>query len=304
MVHSDPPGSLVWADRVREVENLGYDTLLMTDHIDGQYAMGPAMGAAAMVSSRLHCGSLVYCNDFYNPVLLAREAASLDHISGGRFLLGIGAGWDARDYARTGVAFDSAGVRIDRLAESIEIIRACFTGEPFSFAGKHYKVDADTSPVAYPVTPGGPPILVGGGGRRVLRLAGAAADLVSINPSLTTADWSASMFGPANDGAGTAEKLTWIAEGAGARLDEIELSATSYVTINTADRDRAARYLARRAQADVEHVLTTPHALLGTTEQIVATLEERRERWGLSYIMVDELHRHALAPVVEKLAGT
>jgi probable F420-dependent oxidoreductase len=293
-----------WPERVREVDALGYDTLLMTDHLDGQYAIGPAMGMAAAVSSRLHFGSLVYCNDLYHPVLLAREAATLDQISGGRFQLGLGAGWDTRDYARAGVPFGGGRERIARLAESVQLIRRCLAGEPFSYSGSYYRADADRSPVPILGPTGMPSILIGGGGPRILRVAGELADIAQINPRMRWEGEVVSMFSPDNGEAGTTSKMAWIAEGAGERLGQLELSVIVYAAMVTDDRDRAARYLARRAKADVDQVLGSPHALIGTVGQIVDTLLWRRDRWGLSYIVVDEWYRHTLAAVVEKLADT
>ena len=304
MVYSPRPSPMEWPDRVREVEALGYDTLLLSDHLDGQYAIGPALGAAAALTTRLQLGGLVYCNDFYHPVLLAREAATLDQISGGRFQLGLGAGWNARDYTRAGLAFDAPSDRIDRLAESVRVIRHCFDGEPFTFTGKHYQVSVDHSAIPDLPPPGRPSILIAGGGRKILRMAGELADIVQVNPRMSWDGQAESMFSPANSEAGTAQKVGWVKEGAADRAENVELSVSVWAATVTDDRERAARYLARRADVDVDGVLASPHALIGSVGEIADTLQRRRDELGLSYIVIDEWYRHTLAPVVERLTGS
>jgi probable F420-dependent oxidoreductase len=304
MVYAPSPGPMQWPSLVREVEALGYDTMLLSDHLNGQYAIGPALGAAAALATRLNFGSLVYCNDFYHPVLLAREAATLDQISGGRFQLGLGAGWNSTDYARSGLPFGAASERIDRLAESVRVIRHCFDGEPFTFTGKYYQLNVDRTPIPELPPLGPPSILIGGGGPKILRMAGELADIVQVNPRMSGTGEGMSMFSPANSEAGTARKIAWIREGAADRAEDIELSVTVYAAMVTDDRDRAARYLARRANADVSEVLASPHALVGSVNEITDTLRRRRDELGISYIVIDEWFRHTLAPVLEQLAGS
>lgn len=291
-----------WQAVVREVEDLGYETLLMTDHVDGQYAPMVALGAAAIVSQRLGLGSLVACNDLYNPVLLAREAASLQRLSGGRFELGLGAGWNRTDYLRAGATFDSPGVRISRLAESVELIRQCLAHQPFTHEGRHYRSQCEM-----PVTPpleALPRLTLGGGGRRMLTLAGQKADIVSINTQLTPAYHSLGFFGQGAGYGTTDDKVRWIADAAGDRFDAIELSASVYSAVVTASSDRAAAIIARSVGCSPSDVLTSPHALVGTADDMVATLQQRRDQWGISYIVVEYRCRRTLAPVVQRLRGT
>jgi probable F420-dependent oxidoreductase len=303
LVHSSPVGA-DWPARVREASDLGYGTLFVTDHLDGQPAPGPALGMAAALAPALRVGTLVYCNDLHNPVVLAREAMTLAHLSDGRFELGVGAGWDPRDYAASGVPFDRPGVRVERLAESLGILRRCLRGEAFAHSGEHYAMAPDVPVGPVPAAP--PPLLVGGGGPRLLAVAGTYADIVSLNPRLDGAAAglaAAPLFSPVNDAAGTRRKLGWVADAAGDRMASIELSATVYEVVVTDDRDAAARSLARAAGADVEHVLSTPHAAVGTHRQIADDLLRRRDELGISYFAVDEWHRHAMAPVVAAVAG-
>jgi probable F420-dependent oxidoreductase len=290
-----------WQATVREIQDLGYDTLLMTDHVDGQYDPMVALGAAAILNPRLRLGSLVTCNDLYNPVLLARAAASVQRLSGGRFELGLGAGWKRGDYLRTGTAFDPPGTRISRLAESVELIRQCLGREPFSHEGRHYRAQSEmpvTPPLDRPLR-----LAIGGGGRRMLTLAGRYADIVSINAQLATADSAPGFYGQGPGYATTDDKVRWVAEAAGDRLDDIELSASVYSAVVTGSPDRAAGIFARSVGCSPSDVLTSPHALLGTVDDMVATLQRRRDRWGISYIVVEYRCRHTLAPVVQRLTG-
>jgi probable F420-dependent oxidoreductase len=165
-----------WTDRARRVEHLGYSTLSVPDHFRNQLASVPALAAAALATTRLRLGSLVFCNDFHHPVMLAREAATIDVLSGGRLELGLGAGWLRAEYEEAGIRFDDARTRIERLAEAVTIIKGLLAGEPVTFSGRHYTVAnlAGSATVQRPH----PPILVGGGGRRTLALAGREASIV------------------------------------------------------------------------------------------------------------------------------
>lgn len=130
-----------WLDLARRVEALGYGTLSMPDHVVGEaFAPFPALAAAAVVTSRIRVGHLVLNNDFRNPLLLAREALTLDALSGGRLELGLGAGWLERDYEGLGLSFDRPGVRIARLAETVTLLKRLFTEEEVTFEGRFYRL--------------------------------------------------------------------------------------------------------------------------------------------------------------------
>jgi len=155
-----------YRDGARQWEDLGYSTLFVPDHfVDHPLAPIPAMAMVAEATERLRIGSLVLGNDYKHPVVLAREAATLDLLSDGRLELGVGAGWMTADYEKAGMPLDPPGVRVDRLAESLTVLKGLFADQPFSFDGKHYQItDLDGSPK--PVQRPGPPIIVGGGGER------------------------------------------------------------------------------------------------------------------------------------------
>ena len=172
-----------WRDLARKAEDLGYSTLYVPDHLDDQWAPMVAVTVAAEATTTLRVGTLVLDNDFRHPVLVAKEAATLDIVTGGRFEFGLGAGWMTTDYEQSGIPMDKPSVRVARLAESLAIIRAMWRDGSATFTGEHYSVtEAAGTPV--PATPGGPPLVIGGGSRRVLALAGEFADIVSIVPSL------------------------------------------------------------------------------------------------------------------------
>ncbi|MEY2451115.1 MAG: hypothetical protein QOD92_689, partial [Acidimicrobiaceae bacterium] len=139
--------------------------------------------AAADATTTLRVGALVLCTDFTHPVVIAKEAATIDVLSGGRFELGLGAGWMTTDYEQTGIPFDSAGTRIDRMGEALTVIDQLWSDAPCTFAGKHFTItDLDGRPK--PLQRPRPPVLVGGGGKRVLSFAARNADIVGLNVDL------------------------------------------------------------------------------------------------------------------------
>jgi len=281
---------------------MGYSTLTVADHFDDQLAPIPALMAAADATTTLRVGALVLCTDFTHPVVIAKEAATIDVLSGGRFELGLGAGWMTTDYENTGIAFDRAGTRIDRMGEALDVIDRLWAETPCSYAGKHFTItglDGQPKPLQRPR----PPILVGGGGKRVLSFAARAADIVGLNVDLRRGVIDANAGPNATDEA-TAEKLAWIRHAAGARFRDLELHVRVHLVVVTNDRWGMATALGPAFGLTPEQALRSPHALAGSVEQIVDDLVERRERWGISYIGVGVDSLHALAPVVSKLAGT
>jgi probable F420-dependent oxidoreductase len=299
---SDAAPGTAWIDAARHIESLGFATLQLRDHFDQQIAPIAAMTAAAVATETLRVGALVLANDYRHPVVLAKEAATLDFLSDGRLDFGLGAGWMASDYEQAGIPFDPPGLRIERMTEALAIIKMFFAGGNVSFSGKHYKVEGlEAWPAA--VQKPHPPIVLGGGGRRMLRLAAREADIVSVNFNLNEGRVNRNLvrtgFAEATD-----EKMAWIEEAAGERLSEIELSVTIFVANVTDDRDVVAGAMAAGLGAEPKDVLEMPHFLIGTMEQIVEDLVARRERFGISYVVVPGEAAESLAPVVERLAGT
>jgi len=293
-----------YRENARKCEDLGYSTLFVPDHfVDHPLAPIPAMAMVAEATTKLRVGALVLGNDYKHPVVLAREAATLDLLSDGRLELGVGAGWMTVDYEKAGLPLDPPGVRVDRLAESIAVLKGLFADGEFSFDGKHYQIsDLDGGP--RPVQPGGPPILVGGGGKRVLSLAAREADIVGINANLRRGqaehpDAAKSLSADATD-----QKLAWVREAAGHRFDDLEIQQYAGFVHFTDDRESLAAAMAPAFDVTPEVALETPIAIVGTVEQMIEDLLARRERWQMSYVVVDDAHAEAFAPVVERLAGT
>jgi len=301
---STPPdySPTAWAELARTCEGLGYSVLTVADHFDNQYAPVPALMAAADATTTLRVGALVLCTDYTHPVVIAKEAATLDLLSEGRFELGLGAGWMTTDYAQSGIEFDAAGTRIERLEEAVSVIAGLWSDAPCTFDGNHYRVTAlDSRPK--PHQQPRPPILIGGGGRKVLSLAGRHADIVGLNVDLRRGVIDAAA-GPNATDAATEQKLTWIREAAGARFDSLELHVRVHLAAVTDDRNAMADTLGPAFGLTPAQALRSPHALAGTVGQIADDLIERRERWGISYIGVGLDALHELAPVVARMAGT
>ena len=291
-----------WREKARLVEGLGYSTVYLPDHFGDQLGPLAALMSAADATTTLRVGSLVFDNDYRHPIVLAKEAATLDLLSEGRLDFGLGAGWLTSDYEQTGIPLDPPGIRIERMDEALQIIKSFFAGGSVSFTGKHYKLDAvEAAPV--PVQKPHPPILLGGGGKRMLHLAGREADIVNINFNLSEGRINRKLVSTGMAGA-TDEKVAWIKEAAGERFSEIELSVTVFVANLTDDRVSVAEAMAAGLQSEPGEVLQTPHFLIGTVEQIVEDLQARRERFGISYVVVPDEAAQSLAPVVERLTGT
>lgn len=298
----EPVDAVGWPALARKVEDLGWSTLTVADHFNDQLAPLPALMAAAAATTTLRVGTMVLSNDYRHPVVLAKEAATLDVLTGGRFELGIGAGWMTTDYEGAGIPLDRPGTRIERLAESLDVLRGLWGPGPFSFDGEHYRVrDLEGQPA--PVTPGGPPIVIGGGGQRMLRLAAQQADIVAINVNLNAGVIDERTF-PDGTPDSTDRKVAWIRDAAGDRFDDLELHVRVHLAVVTEDRAAVIDALAPGFGLTPEEAAATPHALIGSVDEICAQLVERRERWGITYLGMSGDQLDAFAPIVERLAGT
>jgi probable F420-dependent oxidoreductase len=290
-----------WTDSFREVEDLGYSTMFMPDHFDE--GVGPLAGlaAAAAVTTTLHVGPLVLDCDFRHPVPLARELATIDLMSEGRLEVGLGAGWKALDYRHSGITMDPPGVRVSRMIEHTTVLKALFAGGPVNFEGTHYTV-TDLEGTPRPHRPGGPPILIGGGAPRLLRFAGATAEIVGVNASIHSGEVDVAA---AHDGMAERidEKVGWVKQGAGDRFDSLEINAWLAVVEVTDDADGFAEAIAPAFDADARSVLESPLALIGSLGQISERLEQRRDRWGYSYHVIPGEKARELAPVVAQMTG-
>jgi probable F420-dependent oxidoreductase len=294
-----PADGAGWTAMARKVEDLGWSTLTIADHFDDALAPMPALMAAADATTSLRVGTMVLANDYRHPVVVAKEAATLDLLTGGRFELGLGAGWMTADYEAAGIPLDRAGIRVDRLAEAVAVLHGLWADGPCTFEGQHYRIDG-LDGLPRPHTPGGPPIVIGGGGRRVLGLAGRVADVVAVNVNLRAGVIDDRAF-PDGTPASTDRKLDWVREAAAGRAEAPELQVRVHLAMVTDDRDSVVEELAPAFGLTPDEARTTPHALLGTVEEICDQLVERRERWGISYLGMSADQLDAFAPVIARL---
>lgn len=299
-VRTSPDGKAL-AEAARRAERLGYDALLVSDH-PTHPQLGPVATATALAcaTSTVRVGSSVVANDFRHPVLLAKEFATLDVLSGGRAELGIGTGWQQAEYETLGLPFDRAGRRIERLGEAIGVLRRFFAGQPFDFDGEHYRL-GEISPYP-PLSRSTIPIMMGGGGQRFLTLAAKQADIIGINPAARSGAHDASTDADATEER-TDEKIGWVREAAADRLDEVELAMQVYAGRITEDRAEGDRVLEARYPFAIEAARRVPYAWVGSVDHVCEALEARRERWGISYWIVMAEAMEEMAPVVDRLAG-
>jgi probable F420-dependent oxidoreductase len=294
------------AEKARRAESIGYDVLVLSDHLREQLAPIPAMATIAAATAQLRIGTFVFNNDLRHPAVLAHDLASLDVLSGGRLEIGIGAGWNRPEYAEIGLRFDPVTIRVARLEEAIAVLKGMFGPVPFSFAGRHYTItgrDGQPKPVQQPH----PPLMIGGGGRRVLSLAGREANIVSLAPRI------------GKDGRGdpasitlaaTAEKVGWVREAAGDRFGDLELNvypSMSEVIVTDHPRREVAEVrdkLRERTGQDISEkdLLESPHIFIGSIDGLVDKFRDLRERLGISSLMLGDIDE--LAPLVERLGGT
>jgi probable F420-dependent oxidoreductase len=291
-----------WVDKARKAEDLGYSALNVPDHLAAMLAPIPAVVSAAAATTRLRVGTGVLNNDFRHPVLVAREAATVDLLTDGRLDLGLGAGHMQSENDQAGLRFDLGGTRVERLAEAVTIIKGLLDGEEVNFAGQHYRVTGHTihpRPLQRPH----PPILIGGNGRRLLTLAAKEADIVGFT-GITFRDGGTKPDISAWKTAGVDERVQCVREVAGDRFDQLELNALiQRVIVTDHPRQAAEELVPTWKQLSAEEILQSPYVCIGTKDEIVESLQARRERWGISYFVTFEAYMESFAPVVARLAG-
>ena len=304
-----------WRALARKTEAQGYAALHLADHVIGpgpaieraahpvqELAAVPAIAVAAEATTTLRVGCRVFCIDYRPAAVLAKEAATLDLLSEGRLELGLGAGWLASEYEAMGLPMDRPGIRISRLAETIAAVKACMRGEALEIEGEHVTLRAFAAR-PLPVQRPHPPIMVGGGGKRVLSLAAREADIVSLNFNNQSG-----ALGPeavkSGTGDATAEKIAWIRDAAGARFDELELEIGAYFAFVQEGAEAIADGMGRAMGLSQEEMLAHPHGLFGSVDAVCDELVRRREQYGISMVTVQAEAADAFAPVVSKLAGS
>jgi probable F420-dependent oxidoreductase len=293
------PTMSAWRDQARMAEGLGYSTLYISDHLDAQFGPLVATTVAAEATSTLHVGSLMLNNDLRNPVVLAKEIATLGLAAEGRVEVGLGAGWLRSDYAQAGIEYDEPAVRVDRLAESLTVMKTLWSEGEATITGRYHAVlGARCDP--RPASP--PRVIVGGGSRRILTVAAEQADTVGVNTSLASGEKGGDLASQA-----TFDHfdrcLAWVREGAGDRFSSIELQIVAFAVRVVASRRAAAR-TATMLGLPGEDALELPIVLIGTEDELCEQLLQRRERWGFTNIVVPGEAMESFAPVVARLADT
>jgi probable F420-dependent oxidoreductase len=313
----NPKSPEAWREMLRKVEDLGYSSYHLADHFLGPgpalestahppqlLAAVPAMAMALEYTDRIKVGARVFCMDYRDPVMLAKEAATMDYLSGGRLELGLGAGWIQAEYEAAGMAFKPIGERLDKFEDVVTAIKAFMTGDPLTIDNAHIQWQGFCG---IPARPTPPPLMIGGGSKRILTIAGREADIVSLNFNNR-----AGVLGPDGMMSGlaqqTAKKIGWIRDGAGDRFDDIELEIGAYLTVVTDQQEATAAAIAEPMGLPAEELLAGPHNLIGSVDYICEELQRRRETYGISYITVlDDGENNMVeqfAPVVAKLAGS
>jgi probable F420-dependent oxidoreductase len=292
-----------WREKARKIENLGYATLTVPDHLTDLIAPLPALVSAAEATRTLRVGTMVLNNDLRHHVLLARDAAAVDIMTDGRLQLGLGAGSIRSEYNQAGLEFDRGAIRVGRLAEAVTIIKRLLEGETVTFVGQHYRVnDHHIGPL--PVQKPHPPILIGGNGPHLLALAAREADIIGFSGITFRNGGSAPPDLSGWTQSEVDQRVRLVRELAGERYENIELSALVQLVIVTDDRQKAAEGLtARWTQLTVDGILQSPYVLIGSVDEIVEDLQIRRERWDISYYVVQEPYLDVFAPVVARLAA-
>ena len=314
--NTDSPAN--WRNLIAKTEDLGYSTFFLADHflstgpaLDSTFhppqmlAAVPAIAMALEQTTSLRVGCRVFCNDYRHPIILAKEAATMDYLSGGRLEFGLGAGWIKSEYEAVNLAFDEFPERFSRFAEFVHAYKDFMSGEPLNIDGESIRwsgFSGTPAPAQHPY----PPLMIGGGSKKILSFAGQEADIVSLNFNNR-----AGMLGP--DGmtsglaAATAKKIDWIKAGAGARFANIELEIGAYNTIITDHQQATAASIGDMLGMTAEDILTHPHCLIGSVDYICEELQRRREVYCISYIAVldDGTNNmvETFAPIVARLAG-
>ena len=300
-----------WRDVARSVQDLGYATLFLADHYLGpgpaqREARWPpqdlapitAMAVAAATTQTLRVGCRVFCVDYHVPAVLAKEAATLDLLSDGRLEFGIGAGWSEPEYRALGLPFAPPGQRVDKLAEVVALVKAHWSGDPLEVRGEHATA-AGYRGLPLPVQRPRPPIIIGGSRKRVLSLAAREADIVSTSTVHFTAVNEAGRT-PAQE---AAYRYGIVRDAAGNRLGDIEIERSAFFSRITSNPRAAAERLAPVLGVPAEGLLDHPDVFIGSADTVVARLQEQRERFGASYITVQQSSAENFAPVVARLAG-
>ena len=291
-----------WREQVLKIEDMGYSSVQIPDHFE-MVNISPtiALMAAAATSSTLRIGSFVFNNDIRHPAVLAKEIATLDLFSEGRVELGMGSGYLPDDYAKSGIELDAAGIRISRMEEAIQVLKALFAPEPATFSGEFYQLNA-LAGLPKSVQKPHPPFYIGGGGKRMLSIAAREADIVGLTAILKPGG-TGFVMGSVTQQA-TQQKVEWIRQAAGERFEQLEINSFVFVAKVTDHPEVVASHIAHGAGLTTDEILHSPHFLLGTVDQICEDIYQQRERYGISYLSINGGGSNdEFAPVVARMTG-
>ncbi|OZE81499.1 F420-dependent oxidoreductase [Rhodococcus sp. 15-649-2-2] len=309
--NAEEGGARKFIKLAQQAEELGYDSFMIPDHLGNQVGPIAALGALAVATDRIRLGTAVLANGFRHPAVLAKDAATIDVLSGGRLELGLGAGWMREEYDKAGITYDRPGVRIEKLEETLEILDVLLRGQECNFEGKHYTISGlKGSP--RPRQGPRPPICIGGGGPKMLALAAKHADIISVVPS-TSKEGKLLLSGMTIEK--TLERVELIRAAAGDRFDDIELNWAITTIVVTDDREQMAEMALAAldngyppnvdvdVKLTVEDILSSPYLAFGTYEEIADQIRNVRARTTMSYVGVFPTQMEAFAPVVDLLKG-
>ena len=302
-------GRAEWQETARKAEALGYAVLLMGDHMGNAASPLPALLSAASATTTLRICPHVLAVDFRNPAILAKEAATIDVLTDGRFELGIGVGWPAGsdfagDYEQAGIRVDTPGVRVQRLGEALHIVRSFLTSEqPVDFQGTHFQATG-LVPLPRPVQQPGPPIMVAGAGPRLLNIAARYADIVNFAPRPPTVGRTAT--GSIGFGLTVADQVELVREAAADRFERLEFATFSIrpVVTDATDLSSVMDDFAEEYNTSPQVAATIPATLAGSVDALIERLQQQRQELGLSYRIIGGSALEAFGPVVARLAGT
>lgn len=309
--NKDEGGARKFVKLAQTAEEYGFDTFAVPDHLGNQVGPIAALGALSQATSTIRLATSVLANGFRHPALLAKEATTIDVLSKGRLELGIGAGWMRDEFDKAGIPFESPGVRIRQLDESLTILDRLLRGETLDFDGEFYQIKG-LEGTPRPRQGPRPPIAVGGGGPKMLALAAKHADIISVATG-STPDGQLRLSDMTM--AKTIERVETIQAAAGDRFEEIELNWTIATIVVTDDREATAEMalkaldqgyppnIHRDVELSVDDILTSPYLAFGSFEEIAEQIREVRRQTTMSYVGVFPTQMDAFAPVIPLLRG-
>lgn len=309
--NAEEGGARRFVKLAQKAEELGYDSFMIPDHLGNQVGPIAALGALAVATDKIRIGTAVLANGFRHPAVLAKDAATIDVLSGGRLELGIGAGWMKEEFDKGGIAYDSPGVRIAKLEETLQILDTLLRGQECNFQGKYFQINGlKGSP--RPRQGPRPPIVVGGGGPKMLALAAKYADIISV---AAPSNKEGKMLLSGITMEATAARVDKIREAAGDRFDDIELNWTITTIVPTDDREAMAEMALAAldngyppnievdVKLTVEDILNSPYLAFGSYEEIADQIRAVRARTSMSYVGIFPTQMEAFAPVITELKG-